>query len=259
MGDTTKLEAVFLENLPLIDRIAAAFARRNGFAGTDAEDFASWIKLRIVEDDYAVLRRFRGESAIGTYLTVVISMLARDYRVQRFGRWRPSAAARRFGTFAVRLETLVRRQGYRLEQAAELLRTAGETRLSDRELAALLARFPLRAPLRPVEVGAESLATVEAGGSADATVVADEHDQARRRVMDALSNAIADYPTEDRLVLRMRFWDEMTVAEIARALALEQKPLYKRIDRLLADLRRRLYTAGVTPDEWARLASEADA
>ena len=84
MGDTTNLEAVFLENLSLTDRIAAALARRNGFVGEDAADFASWVKLRMVEDEYAVFRKFRGDSAIGTYLTVVISMLARDYRVRHF-------------------------------------------------------------------------------------------------------------------------------------------------------------------------------
>jgi RNA polymerase sigma factor for flagellar operon FliA len=258
MGDTTQLESLFLENLSLIDRITAVLARRNGLVGDDAEDFASWIKLRIVEDDYAILRKFRGESAIGTYLTVVIAMLARDYRVQRFGRWRPSAAARRVGRFAVRLEMLVHRQGYRLDQAGELLRTSGETELSDRELADLLARLPRRAPLRPVEVGAESLATIEAREDVEGVIAAGEHEQERRRIWDLLRETILGFETEDRLILRMRFWDEMSIAEVARALSLDQKPLYRRVDRLLVDLRRRLLAAGVTADEWTHLVSEVE-
>ncbi|HEV2146432.1 MAG TPA: hypothetical protein VGR37_03360, partial [Longimicrobiaceae bacterium] len=162
MPDRKDLEALFLENLGWIERVAASICRRHGFGGDDAEDFASWARLRIVEDDYAVLRKFRGESSVTTYLTVVVAMLFRDYRVSRWGRWRPSAAARRHGRLAVRLETLVHRDGYRLEQAGELLRTTGETDLSERELAELLARLPARSPTRPVEVGPDPLASTPA-------------------------------------------------------------------------------------------------
>lgn len=37
----------------------------------DVEDLAAEILLKIVADDYAVLRRFRGKSSLATYLTVV--------------------------------------------------------------------------------------------------------------------------------------------------------------------------------------------
>ena len=80
------------------------------------------MRLRFIENDYAAIRKFRGESSLGTYLTVVVAMLVRDYRVQRWGRWRPSAAARRLGDVAVRLETLVRRNGQAVHEAAETLR-----------------------------------------------------------------------------------------------------------------------------------------
>lgn len=258
MGDTTQLEAVLVENLPLIDRIAAALARRNGLVGDDATEFPSWIKLKIVEDDYAILRKFRGESALSTYLTVVIAMLARDYRVQRFGRWRPSAAAQRSGPVAVKLETLVRQKGYRLDQAGELLRTSGDTELSDRELGALLSRCPMRSPMRPVVVGDESLATAEAEGAADVLVVTDETEQQRRRAWRALDDSLAAFPPDDRLVLRMKFWDEMSVADIARALSIEQKALYRRIDRLLVELKRRLTVAGVTAEHWRELVTAGE-
>ncbi|HET7457829.1 MAG TPA: sigma-70 family RNA polymerase sigma factor [Gemmatimonadaceae bacterium] len=257
MSEPTALRALFLDNLAYIDRVIGVMARRQGLSGEDAADFASWTKLKLVEDDYAVLRKFRGESSIGTYLTVVIAMLARDYRVQRLGRWRPSAAARRAGALAVRLEVLVRRQGYRLDQAGEILRTAGETDLSDRELGAILARIPMRAPLRPVEVGAEPLARVEAGGGADALVEAASHDWERRRAQQALEDAMGALPAEDRTMLRMRFWEDMSVADIARGLAVEQKPLYRRLERLLAELRKKLAGAGVTAQQLHELLDES--
>jgi RNA polymerase sigma-70 factor (ECF subfamily) len=37
----------------------------------DAEDIAAAILLQIVDDDYAVLRQFRGKSSLATYLTVI--------------------------------------------------------------------------------------------------------------------------------------------------------------------------------------------
>src|SRR5688572_20569032 len=125
MSQQASFEASFVENLALIDRVAASVARRQGLTGDDAADLSSWIKLKLVESDYAVFGKFRGESSISTYLTAVIATLAHDYRVQRWGRWRPSAAARRKGSVAMRLEALVHRQGHDLRQAAEALRTAG--------------------------------------------------------------------------------------------------------------------------------------
>ena len=246
MADRTSHEATFLAHLAIVERVAAAASRRQGLVGDDAADFASWIKLKLVEDDYAVFRKFRGESAVSTYLTVVIAMLARDYRVQQRGRWRPSAAALREGPLAVRLETLVHRGGYSLGAAAEQLRTAGETTLSDAELARLFGRLPARVPMRPVAVGAEPLASVEAETGADVLVAREEDDGARRETERMLYEAMVPLPVEDRLMLRMRFWESMSVADIARGLAVEQKPLYRRLDRLLAELRARLASAGVT-------------
>jgi RNA polymerase sigma factor (sigma-70 family) len=258
MLDKTSLESVFLDNLGLIDRVAACLARRHGLSGDDASDFSSWIKLKLVEDGYAIFRSFRGESSIGTYLTVVIAMLARDFRAQRWGRWRPSAAARRHGPVAIRLETLVYRHGYRVDQAGEVLRTAGETTLSDRELGKLLAALPVRAPLRPVEVGPDPLGQVESMASADGILVSEDIEHERRHAEQTLVAALGDLSLEDRLIVRMRFWDGLGVADIARGLRIDQKPLYRRLERLLGTLRQRLLAAGVDRDRIASLLTEGE-
>ncbi|HEX2188798.1 MAG TPA: sigma-70 family RNA polymerase sigma factor [Longimicrobiaceae bacterium] len=242
------LEALFLDNLRQLERIVAAVCRRHALDGADADDFASWVKLKLVEDDYAVLRKFRGESALTTYLTVVVAMLFRDYRVRHWGRWRPSAAALRQGRVAVRLETLVYRDGYRLDQAGEILRTAGETELPDRGLGTLLASLPPRGPTRPVEVGDGPLASAPAPAGADERVLSGEAEAQHRAADEALSLALARLPPEDRLIIRMRFWEGMSVADIARGLHLDQKPLYRRIERAQAQLRGSLEAAGITRD-----------
>jgi RNA polymerase sigma-70 factor (ECF subfamily) len=42
----------------------------------DEEDIAAEIFFALVDDDYAVLRRFRGEAALATYLTIVARRVA---------------------------------------------------------------------------------------------------------------------------------------------------------------------------------------
>lgn len=256
MRSSAELEAAFLQNLPIIDRATAIVARRYGFTPDDTADLTSWVRLRLVENDYAALRKFRGESSIATYLSVVVAMLIRDYRAAHWGRWRPSASARRIGDLAVRLETLVFRNGHPLQQAAEILRTAGLTTKTDRELAAMLATFPHRGPIRPVEVAAEAVESMPSSSAADAPLEHERLDAQREQSRRHLEAALADLSPEDRLVVRLRYWDALSVADIARGLGLDQKALYRRLERLLAQLRRVLALRGFKPEHLQELLDE---
>lgn len=203
MADRDELEKLLVGHLPTVSRILAAVGRRQGLRDDDLADFASWAMARLVAEDYAVLARFRGESSLTTYLTVVLTMAAREYRVSRWGRWRPSAAARARGPLAIRLETLVYRDGLRLAEAAELLRSRGETTHSDRALAALLNELPVREAARgrardsTVELAADVAA---AEGTADDAVLRREADAGRALLGRRLSAAIDRLPSEDRVL-----------------------------------------------------------
>ena len=256
MQQRTDLEALLRENLGWIDRVAGSLCRRHGLAGDEVDDVTGWVRMRLVENDYAILGKFRGESAVTTYLTVVVSMLFRDYRVSRWGRWRPSAAARRLGDVAVRLETLVYRDGYRVDQAGELLRSGGHTDLADGELVRLLAQLPVRTPTRPVEVGDEPLATHAGGDGADDRVRRDEAREERMQAEQALRQALDSLPPEDRVIVKMRIWEDLSVADISRALHLPQKPLYRRLERIFGRLRSGVEDAGITRDHVRRMLDE---
>jgi RNA polymerase sigma factor for flagellar operon FliA len=159
----------------------------------------------------------------------------------------------------VRLETLVYRDGYRLDQAAQLMHTAGETTLTDRELGTLLSELPARTSPRPVDVGAEPLDGAPASTRADDLVLAGESTEHREATDRALAQALQRLAAEDRVVLRMRYWEGLSVADVARALAIPQKPLYRRIERALAQLRTYLERAGVSRDDARALLSELSA
>ncbi len=245
--DTREYEALLVANLHTIERAAHAICRRHGMRTDEVDDFASLVKLRLVEKEYAILRRFRGDSSIATYLTVVVAMVFRDYSAQRWGRWRPSAAALKEGWLGVRLETLIYRDGTSFDAAYETIRATAPKPPSRRELLDLLRRLPARRPLKPMEVGMEPLAEAVVDG-ADACLMASFTEDERRAVESALTAAMDRLTPEDRLILRLRYWESLSIADVARALGLPQKSLYRRIEVLIDHVRRDLEAHGFSND-----------
>ncbi|HSU14725.1 MAG TPA: hypothetical protein VLK66_11540 [Longimicrobium sp.] len=246
MLDRMDPRTLFLDSLPAIEGIAASICRMYSVWGDDAEEFASWAKERLMEDDYAVLRKYRGESELNTFLTVVVTRLFHAHTRERLGRWRPSAVAERLGQVAKDLEVLVNRDGCTLQEAGERLRTSGRTDMSDIELARLLARLPARSPLRPVEVGADPLDLSPAASRADERIQAEEMERQRRTVRAALFRAMRTLKPEERVIVRMNLADGRSVADVARALKLDQRALYRRIERLRQQLKVSMENQGIS-------------
>ena len=88
--------------------VHTAQSRSIRLASQDTEDLAAEVFLAIVEDDYGLLRRFRGASSLATYLTVI---------------------ARR----VVVRELLKRRTSSRLSESVTASAPAPEERISNRE------------------------------------------------------------------------------------------------------------------------------
>ncbi|WP_331124272.1 sigma-70 family RNA polymerase sigma factor [Longimicrobium sp.] len=250
MPDPQNSEILFLEHLGWIDRVSAMTCSKYGVWGAEAEDFASFIRMKLMEDEYAIIRKFRAESGLKTYLATVVVRQFHDYWRERRGRWRRSAAAERLGPPAGELETLVYRDGYRLDQAGEKLRTSGQTTLSNGELARLLEKLPRREPLRPREVSPEVMVdAADATQRADDRVAGAETAALQDRVMGALRRALEHLEPEDQMIVRMHFGDGRTLAEVARTLHLEQKPLYRKVERLRLKLRGYLEQDGVQGED----------
>ena len=233
MSDPQNPESLFLEHLGWINRVAAMTCSQQGVWGPEAEDFAASIRLKLIEDDYAIIRKHRGEASLKTYLATVVQRQFHDYLREKRGRWRPSAAARRLGPPAPELEALVYRDGLRLDQAGERLRTSERTKLSDRELGQLLKGLPAREAMRPKEVPADAVLDDQVADERADDRVTNAEDQARlEHRKDALRRAMARLAPEDQLIVRMHFEDGRSLADVARALNLEQKPLYRRVKKL---------------------------
>ena len=237
-------ETVLLQQLEWARRAMQALCRRHRMTAADVDDFISWALLRMIENEYHVLRQFRGDSSLRTYLTVVFAMLHREFRAKHWGRWRPCAAARRGGPAAIELDRLVNRDGLSVRDAVHVIRSFGLSSLTELELMRLASKLPIHAAGATAK--RRSAAEPVSAQRADELVTRVEAANECSAVQGLLGTAIERLPSDDQLLLRMRFWQGSTVAEIARRLDVQQKPLYRRLARILADVRERLEHEGLS-------------
>lgn len=237
-------EQLLIEALPVVDRVVRALGRRYRLTHDECDEFLGFVRLRLIEDDYSVLRRFEGRSQLATYLRTVIRRLFLDERVKAWGRWRPSAQAIRLGPTAIALERLLERQHLPLEQAIETLR-ASDPRVLERDLYAIAEQLPRRAARHFVDDSV--LVHLPAPGpDPESRVEQVAAGRLRGQVTAALRGVTAGLPARTRLLLRLRFVQGTSVADVSRALGCEQKPLYREIERALVQLRRGLEARGIS-------------
>ncbi len=242
------VEAVFLEVRPLIERTAASAGRRAGLLPQDIEDFVATIQLKLIDDDYAILRQHRGESTLKTFLTTVILNQLKDFCNQKWGKFRPSAKAKELGPAALALERLLVIEQLDLESAIDLLHRQENVAATPGQLRELAAQLPQRSPRR--EVGMEVLEHRAAPELGAAQRVEEAERAATSARLDAvLSRALASLSHEDLLLLKMHFRDGCTIATIAAALHLEQRSLYTRKEKCLRELRQLFAAQGLAWEE----------
>lgn len=236
---------LFRTQLATIDRAIERVCRRAGLQGADAEDFASEARLALMEDDYRVLRRYRGECALATFVTVVVQNLLTDLREQNLGRFRASAAASRGGDAAVMLERIVMRDGRTIEEALPMIRNVDPS-FTRAQALAILRELPERTKRPRVVELEDGHAEVVAGAErADERVMIAEQQRVSEEASRVVRETLAGLPIEDRMLVQLHYGSGMSVADVSRMLRLPQRPMYRRMESVLERLRRALHDAGL--------------
>jgi len=235
-----------LENLPLIQQIVSAVCRRRGMDREATEEFAAEVRLRLVRDDYAIIRRFAGRSSFKTYMTSVVTRLLLDYRNHLWGKWHASSEAVRLGDMAVEIEQLLHRDDHSADEVRVLL-APKYPELTLAEIERIAVRLPPRTRRKRVEI--EEARFVAENGHAGS---AERSETATRvsRIVNAYIDTLAE---DEQLVLKLRFDSDMTVAQIARALHGNQQKLYRCLYKHFQELHSALSRAGVSAEEVAEL------
>ncbi len=238
----TAYQAIFEAHLDSLRRMTEQICRHHRLDADATAEFTSWALLRIVDNDYAILRAYSGKGRMKTYLRIVVRNLFRDFRNHLWGKWRPSAPARHLGTLAVELERLVHRDGFETEEAIRMLANRLGCLTSRDELEELAERLPRR-PARQHETFDEDRFCAET------TPLQRLEDRDSRRAWaqtgTTLQRAFAELSPEDRRILTLYFARGLTMASIARHLRLNQRSLYTRRDRCLVRLRQSLEREGL--------------
>jgi RNA polymerase sigma factor for flagellar operon FliA len=221
--------------LPTIQQAVRVVRRQSRITHQEAEELLSIVVVRLLQRNAAVLRQFRGDCSIRTFLAMVVRRILVDGWISQNGKWRTSAAARRLGPVAVALERLVHRDHLPFHDAAETIRTRLEVSDTDDELAFLLCLLPSR-PVRRF-VASDALHEVPATAPTPLDRLM-ETDPASRQ--DRLARALGTLAPDDRRLVTLRFQKELTVATIARREGLDQGRLYRRFNKIFEHLRTKM-------------------
>ncbi|HWM91317.1 MAG TPA: sigma-70 family RNA polymerase sigma factor [Thermoanaerobaculia bacterium] len=231
----------------LIQKKLLHLSRRSGLPEYEAEELRSWALFKLIEDDSRLLSKWEGRSAFPTYLNVVLINLMRDYRIQVWGKWRPSAAARRMGPDAILLERLHVRDGLPLDETIQRMWTEHGVSLSLPELERMAASLPRRMERR--RVGEEELLRVAVDGKVESRIEGRERSRTSAQLQELMLPLLKALPPEDRLLLKLHYWDGLSMAAISPLLNRPQRELYSVRDRCLKRLRRSLEEAGMSPEQ----------
>ncbi len=235
--------SLYEDHLDEIERVVSWIARRSCLVGDDAEEFRSWVHVKLIDRDFHILRRHAGRGSLATYLVAVVQNLARDYKARHWGRWRPSAAAERLGVTAVQLETMIERDGFSLDIATEMLQRHHGVRMSAIEIASLAEKLPRRESY--ALEGGERVESVAGPERAEEGLMRSEGEATMDQARAALHECLAEFDLEERLMLRMHYESGLTVAAIAATLGIQQRQLYTRRERCLRALKARLEQRGL--------------
>jgi RNA polymerase sigma factor for flagellar operon FliA len=239
--DARAARVLFIEHLSVIDEVVRFACRRGGLPYDDFDDFASHVKVALIEDDYAVIRKFENRSSFPAFASIVVQRMLLDYRITQWGKWHASTEARRLGDQAVTIEAAIVRDRQSVDEALPALRRRWPE-LTRESVENLLARLPRRQPrARAVDLSEAEESAAEAVNELDFESAAQS-----RTVAEIVRCTIRELDERKGVIFRLHFEGGLSVAQIARTLAIDQKPLYRDIQRCLAELRRRLEDAGIS-------------
>lgn len=240
--------ARFLAHLDFIHKAARRAARQRGLDTAEIEDFESELHLKLIANQYEVVRSFRDRSAFTTFLVSVIEHALLDHLDKRWGKWRASAVARRLGENAVLIERMVRGRGLSIDETVARLAASGTPMTRDQVLD-IVAFLPVRVERRSAgESGLESLPSPHGDPATD--LEESERQRTARMIEARLGAALARLPADDRLLLFLVFVRGFSIPEVAALWGGPARPLYTRFQKCKSALRRDLEASGLDRAAW---------
>ena len=269
-NEATDYARLIVDQLPYIEKQCRRAAESPGSYRSDAEvdNEADHLLTEVIDhlksDDFKVLRDFRGDAKITTYLTSIISNLVVDIIRTRKGRSRAGERAKVLGPVGEQLHKLVYGLGYTLADSHGHLVASHGISESEDELRDMLhqirgrdgithsatANWPHKGREVLVDNEIEVIVPDPAKG-ADELLIDNQREQKSEQVIGTLLEGLSG---EERFILRLRFpatENEATksVREIAALTGQTEKSVDNRLRRILMRCRETLLSSGLSLDD----------
>lgn len=188
---------------------------------------------KLTDDGFRRLRSWRrqGKTRFSTWLRAVVSNLCVDWHRQEFGRQRPFRSLSDLSDLELRVYHLRFEQGASLSDCLQAI--AGEHPLvSEMELAGIIRQLNLTLTPRQhwllstrkrVAVSVDEPEVRREASMVEKSLDETEHHAVSSEEQQRLEEALRQLPTVQRLVLRLRFQQELTLKETAWAAGLEDE------------------------------------
>lgn len=245
MNSQRKVGEEFLRlHLHRIRKTIWAVARHHQLTAEEANELRSIVLLKLVQDDYSVLRRGRSAECFEAYLRIVVRRALLDNRAKEWGRWRPPAKVRRLGPQAVELDRRIHRDGLTPSEAIEEMIYRGCSLHRD-ELERLAAALPHRPRRCRCSTPVEEIGTLEAKERTEGRLEAAERRRDGARLGSVLRSLMTGLSRDDRELLHLRFRRGWTLRRVAELRRLNVRTLYRHTAQLLQRMRRDLEASGL--------------
>lgn len=218
-----------------------------------------WEKLH--EDDSRRIRAFKGEASFQTFLYSVTNRLVIDFRRTQFGYkvlpkyyWGFDEINRRiFNLFFYQNVTPAWAENS-IQAEFRVSSEEAERRVDEVGKRVRESRLQIETPedKRHVLLGGdvEVLPSDDTRGNPEENIMSREMDQKRDEVLNALRYEVQKLEAEDALIIKLYFERALTAREITGAIpGIKEKNVYKRIARVLKNLRGHLREKGITEDD----------
>lgn len=236
-------ERFYESNIRHIDEVVKIVCWRHNITSEDVQDFSQHVHLMLIENNYRRIRAYRGDvndhALFKGYLRTVIARISLDRLRNKLGKWHPSPEAIKLGKIAEHLEKLVNRNKYSIEEAYHKLPNSLRILISLDDAHTLYDKLPIRQS-RPQEVDdPEEPVNRESDPKPNP-----EELVKKKQIIELICLMLQSLTPDDRLLLKMHFYDDLKISVIARQLSKDNQQLYRRMNVILQKFREKLLQSG---------------
>jgi len=270
--ETTSYREMINLHFPLIERQCFNAVRRqlkshdalNNPVNIENEalELSNQVLDTLQRDDFRVLRQFKGDAKLSTYITTIIARQAVDLVRKKLGRSREKERAQKFGKIGLIIYEKMILQGCSVPEIYADLQSNEGIPESLEEIETIAEKIKGKksgASLPPNNHSVVKEGVVRVNENGDFVIADTRGDpqelliekQRKQKVGEVVKEIIQQLSGEERLILRMRFpaqeeVEPEKVEQMAKFLGISKKAVYKRITRVLKKCRNIMDQKGVT-------------